>query len=52
MYSFNYFLITVYPFRILVMARGKVSEFDRPSILLVNPNSEFRKMVAEAGLLS
>lgn len=35
--------------RILVMGRGKVLEFDAPSVLLADPDSHFSRLVDETG---
>jgi len=35
--------------RVMVLDKGKVAEFDRPSILLQNPNSLFTSMVEATG---
>ncbi|XP_053972249.1 ATP-binding cassette sub-family C member 5-like isoform X1 [Hylaeus volcanicus] len=34
--------------RVIVMKNGQIIEFDAPSVLMSNPNSEFTKMIASA----
>ena len=38
--------------RILVLAGGRLKEYDSPASLLTKPSSDFYKMVFEAGLLA
>lgn len=37
--------------RILVVDAGKIAEFDTPAALIDNPNSIFRALAVEAGLV-